>query len=61
MTAHAFSPSPWEAETRDLCEFEASLVYKELVQFRTGFKATEEPCLKEPKKKKKKKVYSVFL
>ena len=24
-----FNPSTWEAEARDLCEFEASLVYRE--------------------------------
>ena len=37
----------------DLCEFEASLVYRD--SFRSGFKAIEKPCLKKQKKKKRKK------
>ena len=28
MVAHAFNPSIWELRQADLCEFEASLVYK---------------------------------
>jgi hypothetical protein len=28
VVAHAFNPSTWEAEAGDLCEFEASLVYR---------------------------------
>lgn len=30
MVVHAFNPSLWEAETADLCEFKAGLVYKSL-------------------------------
>ena len=35
----------------DLCEFEASLIYR--VSSRTGSRATEEPCLEKIKKNKK--------
>ena len=37
----------------DLYEFEASLIYR--ASSRTGFKATEKPCLKKPKNKQTKK------
>jgi hypothetical protein len=51
MATHAFNPSTQEAET-DLCEFEASLVYK--VGSRT-VRATEKPYLKQNKNPKKSK------
>ena len=38
----------------DLCEFEARLVYR--VSSRTGFGATEKPCLEKQNKTKKKNV-----
>ena len=37
--AHAFHPSTQEAEAGDLCEFEASMVYK--ASSRTGSKTTQ--------------------
>jgi hypothetical protein len=33
MMVHTFNPSKWEAEQKDLCEFEASLLY--IASFRT--------------------------
>ena len=44
MVAHAFIPSTGEAEQVDLCEFEASLVYR--VSSRTA-RATERPFLEK--------------
>jgi hypothetical protein len=44
MVTHTFNPS-----TRQISEFEASLVYKDSQDY------TEKPCLEKPKKKKKKK------
>ena len=47
VVVHTFSPSTWEAEAGDLCEFEVSLVYG--VNSRAGSKATEKPCLEKKK------------
>jgi hypothetical protein len=43
VVAHAFNPSPWEAE--------ASLVYRVTVQDSQGY--TEKPCLEKSKNKTK--------
>ena len=45
------TPALGRQRQADLCEFEASLVYK---SSRTGSKATEKPCLEELKTKQKK-------
>ena len=45
---HAFNPSTREAETGDLCEFEASQVYR--ASSGTA-RATKKPCLEENKNK----------
>jgi hypothetical protein len=49
VVAHAFNPSTWEAETRWISEFEASLVYR--VSSRIA-RATQ-PCLKTKQNKTK--------
>lgn len=46
---HAFNPALMEVEAGNLCEVEASMVYK--VHSRTVSKATEKPWLKKPKSK----------
>ena len=49
--AHAFNPSTQERQRQSyLFEFEASLVYR--ANARTGFKATEKPCLENAKQTK---------
>ena len=53
VVTHAFHPSIWEAEAADLCEFEASLVYRG--SSRTGSKATQ----RNPVSNKKKKEYVI--
>ena len=51
VVAHTFNPSTWRQRQADLCEFEASLVYR--ASSRTGSKATEKPCLDKTAKKEK--------
>ena len=51
--AYAFNPSTQKAEAVDLCEFEASLVYR--ASARTGSKATEKPCLEKPKRRRRRR------
>ena len=41
-------PALWRQKQADLCEFEASLVYR--MSSRTGSKATKKPYLKKEKK-----------
>ena len=50
VVAHIFNPSRRQTQV-DLCEFAASLVYRE--NSRTGSKATEKPCLKKQKQTNK--------
>jgi hypothetical protein len=50
---HAFNPRTRDAEAADLCEFEASLVYR--VSSRTAKVTQRNPVLKNKRKKKKKK------
>ena len=40
-------PALGRQRKEDLCEFEASLVYR--ASARTGYKATEKPCLEKKK------------
>ena len=49
MVVHAFSLSTWEAEAGNLCEFEASLVYR--ANSRTA-RATHREILSKKEKKK---------
>lgn len=50
MAAHSFNPSTWEVEGVRLCEFEASLVYKE--SSRTARAVPQRnPVSKKPTKK----------
>jgi hypothetical protein len=51
VVAHAFNPSTWEAEGRQISEFEASLVYR--VSSRTARAIQRNPVSKNQKKKKK--------
>jgi hypothetical protein len=51
MVVHAFNPSTWEAKSRQISEFKASLVYK--VSSRTARATQRNPVLKNQKKKKK--------
>ena len=48
-----FIPALRRQRQADLCEFEATLVYR--ASSRTGSNATEKPCLENLKKKKKEK------
>ena len=50
VAAHAFNPSTWEAEERQISEFKVSMVYK--VSSRTA-SYTEKPCLEKIKQTNK--------
>ena len=54
MVAQDFNPSTLEAEQKDLCEFEASLVYR--MSFRTVRAVIQKkPCLQKKRKEGRKK------
>ena len=58
VMAHALNPSTLEAEAGDLCEFEASLVYK--ASSRTA-RATQRNLSKEQKEEKKEIHFLIIL
>ena len=51
MVVHAFNPSSQEGRSRQISEFEASLVYK--VSFRTARATQRNPVSKKRKEKQK--------
>ena len=53
VVAHAFNPSTWERQV-DLCEFEASLVYRVSSRMDRQGCYTEKPCLEKANKTKQK-------
>ena len=52
VVAHAFNPSTWEAEAGKI-SVSSRPTWFTRASFRTGFKATEKPCLEKKNNKKK--------
>jgi hypothetical protein len=58
VVAHAFNPSTWEAESRQISEFDASLVYR--VSSRTARAIQRNPVSKKQKQTNIKKSKNVL-